>query len=193
MYLFFDTETGGLTPDYSLLTATFIAATEDFDILPVDGYPHGLTLQLKYPEYYVTPGALAVNKIDIVSHDRDAVEIDVARASLIAYLQACLSASKKRALIPAGHNVEFDRRFVQAYLLNLEDWDRYFTYPVFDTAVVARFLASTGYHDRGFSLGRLIKKFLPDLAANDLHNSEIDTLATIMLAKKFVGMCAAPA
>lgn len=193
MYLFFDTETGGLTPTYSLLTATFIAVDADFSIISVDGYPNGLTLQLKYPEYFVTPGALAVNNIDIVQHDRQAVEIDAAREQLLDYLRAALAKTKKRALIPAGHNVEFDRRFVQTYLLTEEEWDRYMTYPVLDTAVIARFLASAGQHDRGFSLGRLVKKFLPELESSDFHNSEIDTLATIMLAKKFVDMCTAPA
>lgn len=194
MYLFFDTETGGLTPDYSLLTASFIAVDENFDIVPVPEMPAGLYLQIKHDNYALTSGALQVNKIDIVEHDKHALPLADAQRDLHLYIQDVLSVTGRRALVPAGHNVEFDKRFVLQYLLSPEDWEKYFTYPVLDTAIVARFLAAAKLHDRGFSLGRLLKKFVPAFdSGHDLHNAEIDTLATIMLAKKFATMCRAPA
>ena len=195
MYLFFDTETGGLTTDYSLLTASFIAVDENFDIIPVPEAPTGLYIKIKHDDYVLTHGALQVNKIDILQHDKESIPLAAAQQDLLTYIKDVLAETKRKALIPAGHNVEFDKRFVLQYLLDAESWEKYFTYPVLDTAIIARFLASAKLHDRAFSLGRLLKKFVPEfeLGAGDLHNAEIDTLGTIMLAKKFVSLCRPPA
>jgi len=188
MYLFVDTETGGLTPRHSLLTVSCIVTDKDFHIIPVETYNPGLYLQIKHDEYALTAGALAVNKLDLVAHNASGVTLADAKYMLTRYLQrACVITGKKR-FVPAGHNVTFDTQFLRAYLLDEREWDQYFTYPAFDTAAIARFLNAVGRHDGGYSLTRLRDKFIPSVSAGDMHNAEVDNLVAIELAKKFVSL-----
>lgn len=187
MYLFVDTETGGLTPQHSLLTVSGICVDANFDIIPRDNGEHGIYLKIKHEEYALTAGALSVNKINIAEHDATAIPINDARDQLRAYIAAMARKSGKQRLIPAGHNVAFDINFLRSYLINDRDWDLYFTYPAFDTAAVARFLNAAGTHPGGYSLARLRELYVPH-ASGQLHNAETDNLITIELAKKFVAL-----
>jgi DNA polymerase III epsilon subunit-like protein len=194
MYLFFDTETGGLTPQHSLLTVSCIVVDDKFNIIPVgnplqtDDGRTGLYLKIKHDEYALTSGALSVNKIDLVEHDKQSTPLPAARTILRAFLDDGLRVSNKKRFVPAGHNVAFDVKFLQAYLLTPEEWDRYFTYPALDTAAIARFLSAAGMHAGGYSLGKLRDKFIPHTSGAELHDAEIDNLTAIELAKKFVSL-----
>ncbi len=188
MYLFMDTETGGLTPKHSLLTASFIAADKDFNIISVPTYEHGLYLQIKHDEYVLTAGALHVNNINVAEHHKTGVDLENAIAAFSDFVSRAASVSGKKRLIPAGHNVAFDIQFVREHLCpDAGFWDRYFTYPIFDTAVIARFIHAAGKIDNSFSLSTLRQKYLPHVAG-DSHNAEIDNLTTIELTKKFLQM-----
>lgn len=186
MYLFIDTETGGLTPQHSLLTVSCIGVDERFDIIPAADRSHGLYLRLKHAEYALTAGALSVNKINIVEHNENGLELAVAKQKLLAFIEEILKTTGKKRLVPAGHNVGFDVQFLRANLLNDAEWDRYFTYPALDTAAIARFLNAGKMVGGGYSLTALRDKFLPHMRDNVMHNAEIDNLVTIELAKKFV-------
>lgn len=192
MYLFVDTETGGLTPKHSLLTVSCIAVDKDFNILPIDDNNPGLYLQIKHDHYALSAGALAVNKIDIVSHNAVGVTIADAKYMLTKYIKQVTTVTGKRRLVPAGHNVAFDVQFLRAYLLDDAEWDQYFTYPAFDTAAIARFLNAAGFVSGGYSLTALRDRFVPHATAGDMHNAEVDNLVAIELAKKFVNMLPVP-
>jgi len=185
MYLFVDTETGGLTPQHSLLTVSAICVDPDFNIIPRDNGEHGLYLKIKHEEYALTAGALSVNKINIAEHDATAIPAQEASNQLCSYIEAMIRKSGKARLIPAGHNVAFDVSFLRAYLLDNSTWDMYFTYPAFDTAAIARFLNAAGKHSGGYSLTRLRDLYAPHMGGQ-LHNAEVDNLTTIELAKRFV-------
>jgi DNA polymerase III epsilon subunit-like protein len=187
MYLFVDTETGGLTPQHSLLTVSAICVDSNFDIIPRDNGEHGIYLKIKHEEYALTAGALSVNKINIADHDASAIPLQEASSQLCSYIEAMIRKAGKTRLIPAGHNVAFDVNFLRAYLINDRDWDAYFTYPAFDTAAIARFLHATGKHPGGYSLLRLRELYVPHMNGQ-LHNAETDNLTTIELAKKFVAL-----
>jgi DNA polymerase III alpha subunit (gram-positive type) len=168
-----------------------IGVDENFDIISRSPrWPTGLYLKLKHEEYALTAGALSVNKINIVEHNATGLTLRDAQTMLLAFLDEMLQLSGRKRLVPAGHNVGFDVQFIRANLLDDAQWDRYFTYPAFDTAAIARFLNATGKHDGGYSLGRLRDKFVPRMSGGDLHNAEVDNLTTIALAKKFVDMVA---
>lgn len=186
MYLFMDTETGGLTPKHSLLTASFIATDKDFNIISVPTYEHGLYLQVKHEEYVLTAGALHVNNIDVAAHHKSGVDLPNASAAFADFVAAATRVSGKKRLVPAGHNVAFDIQFVREYLCpDAGFWDRYFTYPIFDTAVIARFVHAAGRIENTYSLSTLRQKYLPHVSG-DSHNAEIDNLTTIELTKKFL-------
>jgi DNA polymerase III epsilon subunit-like protein len=197
MYLFMDTETGGLTPEHSLLTVSVIPVDKDFQIVPVDYYDpffnqtthtdSGIYVAIKSDTYVLDQEALAVNKIDIVEHDKTAVPIAVARELICGFAEHCRKLFGKKYLVPAGHNVAFDVKFLKAHVLSEQEWDRLFTYPALDTAAIARFLNAAGYIGGGYSLTSLRDKFLSD-DFGVAHNAEVDNLTTIALAQKFTEM-----
>lgn len=191
MYLFIDTETGGLTPQHSLLTVSCIGVDENFNIIPVPATAPGLYLRIKHEEYALTAGALSVNKIDLSQHHASGLSLQEAQTALRYFLDDVMRRTGKKRLVPAGHNVGFDVQFIRANLLTDREWDAFFTYPAFDTAAIARFLNATGQHDWGYSLTRLRDKFVPHMQG-ELHNAEVDNLVTIELAKKFVSLLRNP-
>lgn len=190
MYLFVDTETGGLTPKSSLLTVSCILVDKDFHIIPVDEHNPGLYLRIKHEEYALTAGALSVNKINIADHHESGTTLRDAKYLLNQYLKKATMITGKRRFVPAGHNVAFDVQFLRAYLIDDAGWDEYFTYPAFDTASIARFMNAAGYVDGGYSLTALKNKFVPHAAGAQMHNAEVDNLVAIELAKKFVALVA---
>lgn len=188
MYLFIDTETGGVTTEHSLLAVTAIITDANFKIIKLGTYDLGLTLNIRSSKYVVNAKALAINKIDIVSHDQTAIDVSKAKTKLLSYLEEGLKFTGRRAFVVAGHNVDFDRRFLLSNLLTQEDWDRYMTYPFLDTAIIARLLNALDMHDQGYSLAHLVNKFCPEYKTGIMHSSLGDTMATIELARKFVSL-----
>lgn len=138
-YVAFDTETGGLDADKSLLSVYFMILDENLNQLdellllvkPTDGV------------YHVTTGALGVNKIDLVLHDKKATTYDKA-AEIVAKFLADHSANGKSKLTPIGHNVPFDIGFIQAHLVNRKLWETFVSYRLLDTATVGMFLRTAG-------------------------------------------------
>jgi DNA polymerase III epsilon subunit-like protein len=197
MYLFMDTETGGLTPDRSLLTVSMIPVDKDFQIVPIDYFDPiaqqvlhtdaGLYVAVKHETYVVDKEALAVNKINIAEHDVDAVPLPLVRELLTSFIRHVLKTFDRKYLVPAGHNVAFDLKFIKAYLLTEQEWDTFFTYPSLDTAASARFLNAAGIIGGGYSLTSLRNKFVPHMGG-ELHNAETDNLTTIELAKQFAAL-----
>ena len=179
MFVFIDTETGGLTTDYSLLTVA--AAITDAEFNLVDKLCFGL----RPVSHYVThPEAMRVNNICLADHAQTALYTDTAREQFRAFLTSGSAHAPKRRLIPAGHNVAFDLNFVWAHLLPESDWKQVCGYPSYDTAVIARFLASEGLiPSNAFSLSAMRTLF--GIETGSAHNAENDVLATIEVAKHF--------
>lgn len=186
MFVFIDTETGGLTTDYSLLTVAAAITDRDFNVIDTTYFG------LRPATHYVThPEAMRVNKIDLADHAATALYTDTARAQFRSFLTNGASRASKRRLIPAGHNVTFDLNFVWQQLIPESDWKQICGYPVYDTAVIARFLAAAGLiPDTAFSLVALRKFFQIETGA--AHNAENDVLATIEVAKRFTALLRRP-
>lgn len=182
MFVFIDTETGGLTTDYSLLTVAAAITDEDFNVLDT------LCFGLRPATHYIThPEAMQVNKISLSDHARTALYTDTARTQFRAFLSNGSARSPKRRLIPAGHNVAFDLNFVWAQLLPESDWKQVCGYPAYDTAIIARFLASAGLiPSNAFSLVAMRNLFKIQTGA--AHDAENDVLATIEVAKHFTAI-----
>lgn len=184
MYLFFDTETGGLTPDHSLLTLSAIVTDRQFNIVTVHDMDPGVYMRLKYDRYVTHPRAMEVNKINLDEHDEHGFTVPEAREIFESFVKEGRAATGESKLIPAGHNVPFDTRFVQAYLMPEDQWSRYFTHPAFDTCAIARFFTAANLLSGGCGLPALREKF--GIATGTAHNAENDNLATVLLAKKFL-------
>lgn len=107
-YLFLDTETGGLEVErHSLLSVGLVVG--DDGVLR-----DSLEILIRHEPYVVSAGGMAVNRIDLVQHDRTALPPSEALAAFDAFLQKHFPGEGPITLV--GHNVSFDRAFLGAFL-----------------------------------------------------------------------------
>lgn len=184
MYLFFDTETGGLTPDFSLLTLSAILTDRDFNIVCVHDLDPGLYLRVKHDNYVTHPKAMEVNGIDLAEHDEHGFTVPEAREAFAAFVKEGRALLGQKKLIPAGHNVPFDVKFLQHYVMPEDEWRDVFTHPALDTCAAARLFAAANKISGGCGLDNLRRIF--DINTGVAHNAESDNLAAIELAKRLV-------
>lgn len=186
-YVCIDTETTGLDANVNnILTVCFIIL--DKDLNEIDR----LNLFIKHDNYNVTIKALEVNKINLIKHHNESINIIVAKNTLINFLE------KNKTdfyLTPIGHNCTFDISFIQnSGLLPQELYNNYFSYNSVDTIVIANFLKMCGkLPDRQpVSLSKLSEYYGIKRRAGEVlddqafHTSEYDTEMTVKLLKKFV-------
>jgi DNA polymerase III epsilon subunit-like protein len=181
MYLFLDTETGGLDTQHSLLTLAAVIADKDFQPVRGGNKEDTLYLQIRHPEYLVTPGAMTINKIDLVHHSAIGVKIEEARVAFEEFIKKALTMTGCGKLMPVGHNLAFDLRFIWAQLMPRETWERYCGYHFLDTMTVARFFNAIGLLDSGCSLTDLRELF--QIETGEAHNAMADTKATLAVAR----------
>ena len=132
-----DTETGGLLPESSLLTAYFgfyQYVNKQFKLL------NELDLKIRPKDlvYHITAESLEINKIDLVKHHKEAIDEKIAGQHLYKKLQDWYNVSKDK-LIPVGHNVGFDIRKVTTTLVSVGSWENFVSYRVMDTCTIAQF------------------------------------------------------
>ena len=175
-YLAFDCETGGLyTHKHSLLSIAFAVADENLEVIDV------LEMKLKDQEtnatFKVTAGALAVNKINIIQHNKEAITFADARQKLIAFL----AKHKLNKFIPLGHNIGFDFGFVYENLMLKEEFDKFVDYRVLDTATIGRYLKEKGVGPAGrkSSLEHWSEFLGLEAKEEALHTAMFDTLLTV--------------
>lgn len=185
MYLFFDCETGGLTADYSLLTLAAIVADKDFNPVRGGNSVDTLSLEIRHPTYVVSPEALTINKIDLVHHSACGLKLEQAREKFASFLEQAKQVCGDK-LIPAGHNLPFDLKFVWAQLMPEDVWRRYCHHHFVDTMVVARFFKAVGIIEGGCSLVDLRDLFHVDTGV--AHNAMADTKATLAIARALASM-----
>ncbi|NDD52368.1 3'-5' exonuclease [bacterium] len=183
MYVFFDTETGGLTPEFSLLTLSAIVTDENFNIIPTYGFDPGVYVRVKHAPYVTHPKAMEVNNIKLADNDEHGFTVAETKEILVPFLKEAIAVTGVNKLIPAGHNFPFDMRFLQAYLLPDNEWRNYFTHPALDTCASARLMLSAKLIEGGCGLPYLRRLF--NIQTGVEHNAESDNLASIAVAKKF--------
>jgi len=182
-YLFLDCETGGLDEKkHSLLTAFFLAVDEDLNevgrlylgVRPQDG------------TYKVTSGALKINKIDIVAHDEALASGADPKMLLVDFL-TLHSGGGRDKLIPVGHNIQFDFGFIHSELLDKTTWEKFNSYRVLDTSIVANFLKFVNKlpQKQQTSLVKLAEYYgvTQDLISG-AHNAIMDVQMTVAVLKK---------
>lgn len=203
-YLIFDTETGGLGNDVSLLTAYFGLFNRNFvqmeelelNLIPDNGI------------YRVQPRALEVNKIDLTELGRKAIPYKAAKTELYNFLQRCavrvgtfegMNTIEEKKLIPVGQNVHFDVNILQQTIISLGSWEQFVSYRVLDTCVIARFLSETGklLTPNGIGLGALAKQFGLDTKFENCtygspHEARYDTMITAQVLNRLMDISKRP-
>jgi oligoribonuclease (3'-5' exoribonuclease) len=177
---FIDTETGGLTTDTSLLDVA-VVITDD-KLMEIDHF--SMKVRPVDSMYRVHPRALEVNGINLVAHERLAKQYNVAAEALIAFLEQ--HNNKGKLFVPAGWNVQFDEKFVRAYLLRGELWDTYFTYRHLDGQSALKFLQVQGkMPDHLGSLASCAKHFG---LSEQAHTALADCYCTIEVVRKLLNV-----
>jgi DNA polymerase III alpha subunit (gram-positive type) len=183
MYVAFDTESGGLLEEHSLLSAHFSVLDKDLnEIASLD-----LKTKPDNGNYILTAGGLEVNKINLVEHDKVAVTCKEA-ATLIWKFLNFHSFGGQIKLIPVGHNVAHDIKLINAQTIGRKAWEAFVRYHVLDTATLALACQVIGKlpADMSISLGVLAKHFnAPEFEA---HTAKGDTQATVFVAKNLISI-----
>lgn len=127
LYIPFDTETGGIGPEVSLLTAHFAVCDKDLNIID----ELDLAIKPNNGLYTLTAEALTINKIDIIAHDKIAITESAAGARLRDFIWKH-SQNGKVKLIPVGKNIAFDVKKVNDKILGEKTWNMYVSYRTYD-------------------------------------------------------------
>jgi DNA polymerase III epsilon subunit-like protein len=139
--LVIDTETGGIDPDrYSILSIGLVVWEDG--MLKAE-----LEVLIAEPDFVVTPRALEINRIDLVSHSKKAVAPTAAMVAIENFLNQHFQDERAQGekIVLAGHNVSFDIAFFRRLCrLASADFDALFSHRVLDTASILRFLALAG-------------------------------------------------
>ncbi len=179
-YIAFDCETGGFIDESSLLTVTFIVLDNNLCVLDT------LDIALKSNRgYHVYPEALTVNKIDLIKHHATAIDLFTARTKLFSFLDAY---KHMFTLIPIGHNIQFDIRFIKNNgLMTGDEYSRYISPNAIDTISIAQFMKVSGKLPlrQSISLSNLCTYY--NLGDDNVlqHTANYDTHMTIKLLRKF--------
>ena len=178
MYIALDVETGGIGSDKSLLTAFLAVLDKNFNIIDQ------LDLKVKPDDgiYKVTAEALGINGINLVKHEAEAIPESKVGTLLYNFLQQH-NPNGKSKLIPVGHNVGFDIKFLQSKVISAGNWDKFVSYRLLDTGVIAQYMKVKGRIPESVSgsLGSLAKFF--DVPKQVAHTADGDVRMTIDVLK----------
>lgn len=146
MYIFLDTETGGLGVDKTLLTVSLIHTDQNFNLTGLE-----LNLKLKPDDgiYLVEPRALGINKIDLVEHDKEAVTYQVVKSNQILYrfLKDCSEYNRVNStnkLTVVGKNVWTDLVQLWNKLISRGAWESFVSYSQLDISSIWKYLELIG-------------------------------------------------
>jgi hypothetical protein len=139
-YLFLDTECGGLDDDTSLLSLGMIVTDEKFDIKEVREWK----LKPNDGIYKVTGQGLSINKIDLASHEKEAIAYKEIKTDLHLFLHKWCSHNDYKPLIPVGKNVYFDARRLWGNVISRGHWESMVSYQPFEINGSWRLLEAQG-------------------------------------------------
>lgn len=172
---------GGVDLDKSLLTLGMVICDDNFDILE----KHHVKLKPNDGIYRVTAEALSINKINLVEHDKEAINYKLAGTNLYSILYR-LSDGGKNKLVIVGKQVAGDLRFIWEYLIGRNTWETFCSYRLLDVSSIFMFLRAKGIYpeDMNGSLSDLCKYYSID--CSNQHDALFDAEITIEVLKKML-------
>ncbi len=180
-YLFVDTETGGLDPGRHSLLSIGLVLGDGGEVR------HSLELFLRHDTYVVDGGGMKVNRIDLAKHHGEAMDGGTLMAVLDVFLDQFFPC-KKEPIFLVGHNVAFDRDFLQAFWKQMgRDFEPRFSHRLIDTHSLAAGLRDAGRLPvESLSSTALFAHFGIEVAEEKRHTALGDALATFELYWKLV-------
>ncbi|GIV31617.1 MAG: hypothetical protein KatS3mg029_0968 [Saprospiraceae bacterium] len=181
--LFIDTETGGLNPFKHDLLSVGLVVWADGQIVArkeilIKGHPRRCTEE-----------ALAVNGIDLKTHNQNALDKASAVQQIIDFLHEHF---EKLPVIVAGHNVGFDIAFLrQLFLSQGLDFDQYFSHRSIDTSSILQYLGllqnlPNEEVQRRASSDRAFRDYGIEVPRGKRHTALADAIATAQLFTRLI-------
>lgn len=180
LYLPFDTETGGVVEESTLLTASFAVCDRNWNV--IDELDLAVKPNGREAQYNITAKALEINKIDLIKHDAEAISFSEGGMLLRNFLWK-YSKNGAIKLIPMGKNVGFDIKKVNDQLLGARTWNEFVSYRTYDITTLIIYLKRTGKlaEDAPESLAKLGEYFGVQFTA---HTASGDNYAGIEVVKR---------
>lgn len=177
IFLPFDTETGGITEEASLLTANFVVCDKNWNIID----ELDLSVKPNDGQYVVSAEAMQINKINLIEHDQLAMTYSQAGARLREFL-LLHSQNGKIKLQPMGKNVGFDVKKVINTILGAKTFYQFVSYRNYDITPLITYLKRTDRlaPDAPESLEGMARHLGMDVA---FHTARADNLAGIEVIK----------
>lgn len=180
-YLFLDTETGGLDLErHSLLSIGLVVG--DDGVLR-----DSLEILIRHEPYVVSAGGMAVNRIDLVQHDKAALEPTAALERLSAFLLEHFP-DPDATIVLVGHNVTFDRNFLATFFARHgQPLEPRISHRIIDTHSIAAALRDAGRLPiESLSSSALFAHFGIQIPEAKRHTALGDALGTFELYWKLV-------
>lgn len=184
-YLALDCEHGGFIEGrpLTLLEAWLGIYNEDWQL------QDALHLEVQ-PEdgmFMVQGEALAINKIDLIEHSRNAMTFKEAKPLVYDFIKQWSNDGANK-LIPVGHNVEGDINLVRDFCISRGAWCNHVSYRTLDSGIIAQFFRAAGIlpHNIRGALGELCKFY--NIKLDNAHTAAADAHASAMLVKHFLSM-----
>jgi len=175
--LFADVETGGLNPEKHSLLQVGIAAYKDGKIVDT------LNIFIKEDTYCVTPEAMKINGLDLAEIKKNGIDKFAAVDMIVRFIEKNFGTEKP---ILTGHNVNFDKNFLQQlFLYTSNNIEKFIGHRMIDTMSLL-----WGLYDAGkvpFEACNSKGAFDHfEIVVEKLHDALDDTLATVKLYKECI-------
>ncbi len=176
--IFIDTETGGLTPDKASLLSIGVVIWEQGTISA------STEILVKEDNIIASEEALAITKIDLEKHSKEAIYTKEGLEHLISFCKRNTQTTKP--WIIAGHNTLFDITFLKYSFKKYKlDYSKYFSHRTVDTSSILRFLYCSGYFSEDISSSdKAFKHF--NIQIKKRHTALGDVLATAQLFNELI-------
>jgi DNA polymerase-3 subunit epsilon len=180
-FLFFDTETGGVDPELHSLFSIGMVVGHGMEVVAKS------EIFIRHDPYVVSAGGLEVNRIDLVSHHKGAMEPMTAWEAMQDFLRPHFPTEEKIILV--GHNISFDRAFLDAFLKSVgQDPGSRFSHRSIDTHAIAAMLKDAGRIPSSVALNSsgLFDHFQVSIPPAERHTALGDALGTYQLYWRMV-------
>jgi hypothetical protein len=143
--------------------------------------------------YKVTAEGMSVNKIDLLAHNKIAINEREAGKYLYQKLKTWSEIAENRPLIPVGHSIQFDLNTIIQHIISKNTWNNFVSYKQLDTANIAEFCKLQGKLpiDLSLSLENLCDYFQIKENTDEknlFHDAKFDTVKTVEILEKLMNL-----
>ena len=184
-----DTETTGLLPESQLLTLYMGIVDDNFKIiqsLDLKIKPDPINGRTVYSHIEVE--ALAVNKINLIDHDKVAITYKQAKTIVYKWLEEMYSLYDY--LTPFGNMVQGDVDKICECLISRGAWDNFCDRRVIELSGIGKTLQLMGKipETQSLSLSKISKYFEMQVDDNLLHTAKYDVEVGAFILKKYLDL-----